>query len=78
MTIVRKSFELLVILCKSSGSFLRKRIVQEVFPKLSSLLVSLAMESERVEQKNILYYTYTQAFKVQMAILEVCSYLCVK
>ena len=75
MTIVRKSFELLVVLCKSSGSFLRKRIVQAVFPKLSSLLMSLAIESERLEQKNILYYTYTQAFKVQMAVLEVIACL---
>jgi hypothetical protein len=69
--VVRKSFELLVVLCNTCGTFLKKRILDEAFPKLSSLLLDLAVASEKVKNKERQYYTYTQAFKLQLAILEV-------
>jgi len=69
--VVRKSFELLLVICDTCGTFLKKRILEEVFPRLSSLILNLAAASENVKNKDRQYYTYTQAFKLQLVILEV-------
>ncbi|CAL8101773.1 unnamed protein product [Orchesella dallaii] len=68
--VVRKSFELLQSLCKSCGTFLKKRTIDEAFPRLSSLLLMLAKEGEQVKNKNRQYYTYTQAYKLQLCVLQ--------
>jgi len=69
--VVRKSFEMIVALCSSSGSFLRKRTLDEVFPKLSTVLMNLAVESTGIKNKNRMYYTYTQVYKLQLTVLQV-------
>ncbi|CAG7678346.1 unnamed protein product, partial [Allacma fusca] len=76
LNVVRKSFELLLILGKCSRTFMRKRIVAEVFPKLSSLLAVLSGESERFHRKDTLYYTLTQSYKLQAVLLEGLAELC--
>ncbi|ODN02136.1 TELO2-interacting protein 1 [Orchesella cincta] len=68
--VVRKSFELLHSLCKSCGTFLKKRTIDEAFPRLSSLLLMLAKEGELIKNKNRQYYTYTQAYKLQLTVLQ--------
>ncbi len=69
--VVRKSFELLQCLCSTCGSFLKKRTIDEIFPKLSTLLANLALESEQVAMKNRKVYTYSQAYKLQLTVLQV-------
>lgn len=72
--VVRKSFELLVCLCSTCGTFLKKRTMDEIFPKLSTLLSNLAMESEQVANKNRKVYTYSQSYKLQLTVLEVSCF----
>lgn len=72
--VVRKAFELLMCLCSTCGTFLKKRMLDEIFPKLSLVLTNLAIESELVKEKNRKYYTYTQSYKLQHAILKVSSF----
>lgn len=69
--VVRKSFQLLGTLCTCCGTFLKKRTIEETFPRLSTLLMTLAKDGEQVKDKNRQYYTYTQAYKVQLTVLQV-------
>ena len=68
---VRKAFELLLAMCTSSGTFLARRTVDEIFPTLASYLKTLGEQSRHIDSKNRVYYTYTQAYKLQMTMLKV-------
>lgn len=46
--------------------------MDDIFPKLSSLLTNLAMESEQVAMKNRKVYIYSQSYKLQLSVLQVC------
>jgi hypothetical protein len=58
-------------MCTSSGTFLKRRAVEEVFPMLANYLKSLGEQSRHIDSKSRVYYTYTQAYKLQMTMLKV-------
>jgi len=71
--VLRKSFELLLTMVNYSGDFLRKRTIEGIFPILSLFLEELAEQSKNIEEKNMVYYTFTQGFKLQHTILTVIN-----
>ena len=56
----------------TSGQFMRRRVIKEAFPTLTSFLV----KQQAVSSKASPIYIHTQGFKFQVAILESIGTLC--
>uniref|UniRef100_A0A8C1XHG4 TELO2 interacting protein 1 n=1 Tax=Cyprinus carpio TaxID=7962 RepID=A0A8C1XHG4_CYPCA len=71
---VPRAFKVLCVLGESCGDFLRTCLSKEVLPHLTSSLMKQAEVSARSEP----VYTHTQAYKLQLAVLQGLGPLCVK
>uniref|UniRef100_A0A8C1HUF6 TELO2-interacting protein 1 homolog n=1 Tax=Cyprinus carpio carpio TaxID=630221 RepID=A0A8C1HUF6_CYPCA len=71
---VPRAFKVLCVLGESCGDFLRTRLSKEVLPHLTSSL----MKQAEVSARSGPVYTHTQAYKLQLAVLQGLGPLCVK
>ncbi|XP_057219409.1 TELO2-interacting protein 1 homolog [Triplophysa rosa] len=71
---IPQAFRVLCVLGETCGDFLRKRVSQEVLPRLTSSLVKQAEISGRSGP----VHTHTLAYKLQLAVLQGLGPLCVK
>lgn len=68
------SVQVLCVLGETCGDFLRKRVSQEVLPRLTSSL----MKQAEISGRSGPVYTHTLAYKLQLAVLQGLGPLCVK
>ncbi|XP_025829077.1 TELO2-interacting protein 1 homolog [Agrilus planipennis] len=68
LVIVNYSFQLLITLARLSKWFVRSRTVKEAFPNILTLLDKLSKESYLKDKGSP--YRYTQAYKLQLTLLE--------
>lgn len=71
---IPRAFGVLCVLGESCGDFLRKRVSQEVLPRLASSL----MKQAEISGRSGPVYTHTLAYKLQLAVLLGLGPLCVK
>ncbi|XP_078616742.1 TELO2-interacting protein 1 homolog [Branchiostoma floridae x Branchiostoma japonicum] len=72
--VILKAFETLCMMGKVCGDFIRKRVVKEVWPKVTTFLTNQA----KISMKAGPAYTHTVAHRLQSAILEGLGPLCLQ
>ncbi|XP_078696287.1 TELO2-interacting protein 1 homolog [Branchiostoma floridae x Branchiostoma belcheri] len=72
--VILKAFETLCMMGKVCGDFIRKRVLKEAWPKVTTFLTNQA----KISQKAGPAYTHTVAYRLQTAILDGLGPLCLK